>query len=73
MSERGTDELMLLKRLWQCRACGDLVLTPMTAGPEMQAAQRVSVCGACGVGPYVEIGLVMPLQRLRYPSDLDSL
>jgi len=58
-----TTELLTLKNLWQCRRCGDLVLTDALAPEAFQIAQAHSVCGACGLGGYRHIGMLMPLQR----------
>ena len=69
MSPRNTDDLYAMKVVWECVTCRDLVLTSL-AHPDSGQAQQKSVCGRCGRGPFVNVGLALALRRT--PS-LDEL
>ena len=56
----NTDDLLSIKTIWRCQACGALALSAV--GDVAQAALMARVwCGFCAAGHYADVGLLMPL------------
>lgn len=64
----NTSDLLSIKTIWMCQACGALALSVL--GDEAAArVMRAASCGECGAGRYADVGMAMPLIRERWAGD----